>query len=561
MSTLADRANAHLQEMLDQDAGFRPGQLEAIESVVEKRGRVLLVQRTGWGKSAVYFIATKLLRDEGAGPTLLVSPLLALMRNQMQMAERLGVRAESINSTNPDQFEPILDRLRTDEIDLLLVSPERFANERFSEEMLPLVSGRVGLLVIDEAHCISDWGHDFRPDYRRLVRVIELLPRGVPVLCTTATANDRVIADVSEQLGEELVTLRGALDRESLELAAVDMPSQVDRLAWLAQTIPKLDGSGIVYVLTVADSERVAQFLQLQGMSAEAYSGATDAETRPELEQRLLANDLKVLAAPSALGMGFDKPDLGFVIHFQSPGSPIAYYQQVGRAGRSLDRAPAILLHGTEDRDIQDYFIETAFPSKRQADHVVRVLSDRAVPLSLAQIEAEVNVRRGRLQQMLKVLEVEGAVQREGSSYLRTPVPWEYPADRVERITELRRREQDAMVAYVGTDGCLMEFLRKELDDPAAAPCGRCAGCTGEPLDVSIDPELRAAALEFLRGTPLMLQPRLQWPSGVEDVKGKISPEERLEVGRVLSVLSDGGWGGLVRRGREEDEHFDDALV
>jgi ATP-dependent DNA helicase RecQ len=391
--------------------------------------------------------------------------------------------------------------------------------------------------------------------------VIELLPHGVPVLCTTATANDRVIDDVSEQLGEELVTLRGSLDRESLVLAAADMPSQADRLAWLAQTIPKLDGSGIVYVLTVADTDRVAEFLQLHGISAEAYSGATDAELRPELEQRLLDNDVKALVATSALGMGFDKPNLGFVIHFQSPGSPIAYYQQVGRAGRSLERAPAILLHGTEDRDIQNYFIETAFPTKRQAGEVLGLLAERAAPMSLAQIEAEVNVRRGRLQQMLKILEVEGAVQRDGSRYQRTLVLWEYPAERVERITELRRQEQDAMEEYVHHDGCLMEFLRKELDDPDAAPCGRCAGCTGEPLDVSVDPELRGAALEFLRGSPLMLQARLQWPSGVEGVKGKISEEERLEVGRVLSVLSDGGWGGLVRRGRDEDEHFDDALV
>ncbi|MFL5736812.1 MAG: RecQ family ATP-dependent DNA helicase [Actinomycetota bacterium] len=547
--------------MLDQDAGFRPGQLEAIESVVEKRGRVLLVQRTGWGKSAVYFIATRLLRDAGAGPTLLVSPLLALMRNQMQMAERLGVRAETINSTNPEAFEPILDRLRGDEIDLLLVSPERFANERFTDEMLPLVSDRVGLLVIDEAHCISDWGHDFRPDYRRLVRVIDLLPQGVPVLCTTATANDRVIADVSEQLGEELVTLRGSLERESLELAAVDMPSQVDRLAWLARTIPKLDGSGIVYVLTVADTERVAEFLRLQGISAEAYSGGTDAELRPELEQRLLDDDVKALVATSALGMGFDKPDLGFVIHFQSPGSPIAYYQQVGRAGRSLDRAPAILFRGTEDRDIQDYFIETAFPTKRQAEEILALLSERTAPASLAQIEAEVNIRRGRLQQMLKILEVEGAVQRDGGRYSRTPVPWEYPAERVERITELRRQEQDAMVAYVEHGGCLMEFLRRELDDPSAAPCGRCTGCTGVPLDVSVDPELRGAALEFLRGSPLMLQARAQWPTGLEQVKGKIPEDERAEVGRVLSVYNDGGWGGLVRRGRDEDEHFDEALV
>src|SRR4051794_31916843 len=441
MSTLADRANAHLQEMLDQDAGFRPGQLEAIESVVEKRGRVLLVQRTGWGKSAVYFIATRLLRDEGAGPALLVSPLLSLMRNQMQMAERLGVRAETINSTNPDQFEPVLDRLRSDEIDLLLVSPERFANERFTKEMLPLVSERVGLLVIDEAHCISDWGHDFRPDYRRLVRVINLLPSGGPVLCTTATANDRVIADVSEQLGEELVTLRGSLERESLELAAVDMPSQVDRLAWLARTIPKLDGSGIVYVLTVADSERVAEFLRLQGISAEAYSGGTDAELRPELEQRLLDDDVKALVATSALGMGFDKPDLGFVIHFQSPGSPIAYYQQVGRAGRAVDVAEGILLRGHEDADIQDYFIRNTFPSREHAEAAVELLTGRDEPVKVAELEAAVNTRQSRIEAMLKVLDVEGAVEHVDGGWRRTAQPWAYPGERVGRVTAQRRSE------------------------------------------------------------------------------------------------------------------------
>ena len=367
----------HLHEMLGPDASFRPGQLEAIEAVARDRGRVLLVQRTGWGKSAVYFIATKLLREQGAGPTLLVSPLLALMRNQIEMAARIGVRAETINSTNPDEFEPIVQRLADDQIDLLLVSPERFANERFRDEMLSVIARTVGLLVVDEAHCISDWGHDFRPDYRRIVRVLEALPADVPVLCTTATANDRVIADITDQLGSSLRTYRGTLDRESLALAVADVPSQAERMAWLAETIPGLDGSGIVYVLTIADGERVAAFLRRQGIEAEAYSGATDNDDRIRLEQALLANELKVLVATSALGMGFDKPDLGFVIHYQSPGSPIAYYQQVGRAGRALDHAPAVLLCGVEDREIQDYFIETAFPPQEQAEAIVSLVGRR----------------------------------------------------------------------------------------------------------------------------------------------------------------------------------------
>ena len=525
---------------------------------------MLLVQRTGWGKSAVYFIATKLLREQGAGPTLLVSPLLALMRNQIEMAGRIGVRAETINSTNPEEFEPIAERLANDEIDLLLVSPERFANERFRDRMLSVIARRVGLLVVDEAHCISDWGHDFRPDYRRIVRVLEALPPDVPVLCTTATANDRVIADITDQLGHELVTFRGTLDRESLALAVADAPSQAERMAWLAETLPTLDGSGIVYVLTIADGERVAAFLRRQGIEAEAYSGATDNDDRIRLEQALLANELKALVATSALGMGFDKPDLGFVIHFQSPGSPIAYYQQVGRAGRALEHAPAVLLCGVEDREIQDYFIETAFPPRDQAERIVELLGSAGDPMSLNDLMAAVNVRRGRLESMLKVLEVEGAIARERGGSVRTDEPWTYPAERVEHITALRRHEQEAMRRYARHDACLMEFLRRELDDPGAEPCGRCMRCTGEPLRVEPSEELRAAAREHLRGFDLFVEPRKQWPSGLAAFglpKGRIAEEERPETGRALSVSGDGGWGRLVASGRGEDEWFADELV
>jgi ATP-dependent DNA helicase RecQ len=563
--TVASAPLDHLHHLLGPNASFRPGQLEAIEAVARDNGRVLLVQRTGWGKSAVYFIATKLLRELGSGPTLLVSPLLALMRNQIEMAGRIGVRAETINSTNPEDFESIAERLTGDEIDLLLVSPERFANERFRDQMLSVIAHTVGLLVVDEAHCISDWGHDFRPDYRRIVRVLEALPPGVPVLCTTATANDRVIADITEQLGASLQTLRGSLARESLALAVADVPAQAGRMAWLAETLPVLEGSGIVYALTIADGERVAAFLRRQGIEAEAYSGATDNDDRVRLEQALLANELKVLVATSALGMGFDKPDLGFVIHYQSPGSPIAYYQQVGRAGRALDHAPAVLLCGVEDREIQDYFIETAFPPREQAERIVGLLGSAVEPMSLNDLMAAVNVRRGRLESMLKVLEVEGAVARERGGYVRTADAWTYPGERVEHITALRRDEQEAMRRYARHDGCLMEFLRRELDDPGAAPCGRCMWCTGTPLVVAPSQALLAAAREHLRGFDLFVEPRKQWPSGLAAFqpglpKGRIAEDERPLIGRALSVVGDGGWGRLVAVGRG-DERFADDLV
>jgi ATP-dependent DNA helicase RecQ len=532
-------------------ATFRPGQMEAITRLVERRGRTLVVQRTGWGKSAVYFIATRLLRDAGAGPTVLISPLLALMRNQLEAAERAGVAAVTINSANQDDWPDIEAQIRAGAVDLLLISPERLQNERFRDDVLPHLVAELGMLVVDEAHCISDWGHDFRPDYRRIAQVLRELPPAVPVLCTTATANDRVIADVIAQLGDELEVLRGPLERESLRLAVVDLPAAADRLAWLATVIPDLPGSGIVYCLTIHDTRRVAEWLRTQGIDARAYSGDDDAVVRVGLEDALLRNDLKVLVATSALGMGFDKPDLGFVIHYQSPGSPIAYYQQVGRAGRALDEAYGILLCGHEDRDIQDHFITTAFPDRLQAEGVVALLEAGDGTVTMAEIEGAVNVKRGRLTLLLKVLEVDGAVSRVGGRWRRTGAPWAYDGDRVERVTAHRREEQAAMIAYATSTSCRMAQLRGQLDDPDAVPCGRCDACAGSAWTVELPAPLVADALTHLRRGDQVLEPRLRWAGGAPDLPtGTIAPGERLEPGRILSVYGDGGWGHVVREAR-----------
>ena len=528
---------------------------------MERRGRVLVVQRTGWGKSAVYFVATRLLRDRSAGATVLISPLLALMRNQIQMAERAGVHAATINSENRDDWDAIETRVRSGEVDILLISPERLNNTRFRRDVLPDLVKTVGLLVVDEAHCISDWGHDFRPDYRRIARVLALLPRGVPVLCTTATANDRVVGDIVDQLGDGLQVVRGPLDRESLVLAVVDVPEQAQRLAWLASTIPTLPGSGIVYCLTVADTERVAGWLQARGVDAVPYSGESEHEDRLVFEEALLGNRVKVVVATSALGMGFDKPDLTFVIHYQSPGSPIAYYQQVGRAGRAVDRALGVLLRGREDTDIQDYFIRTAFPPKPQAEQVVGLLEDHREPVPVAVIEREVNARRSRIMAMLKALEVEGAVQRADRGWRRTLQPWTYDLERVERVTALRRAEQTAMVAYAMTSGCRMAFLRRQLDDLAAEPCGRCDNCTGQRVGVALDRGVVVDALAHLRGAQLEVEPRRRWPSGLDVRRGTIPSDQQLQPGRALSVYGDGGWGGRVKQAKYHDVSYPDDLV
>jgi ATP-dependent DNA helicase RecQ len=562
-TALEDRAAHLLRELAGPDASFREHQLEAIRDLVAERSRVLCVQRTGWGKSAVYFLATALLREQGSGPALIVSPLLALMRNQIAAAERLGIRAHTINSTNREEWAAVRDLLADDAVDLLLISPERLNNPRFRDDLLPLFAERVGLLVVDEAHCISDWGHDFRPDYRRIEEMLARLPSGVAVLGTTATANDRVVSDVEEQLanGAPVKTYRGPLGRSSLRFEVVELPGQADRLAWLATWLPRLPGSGIVYTLTTRDADLVAEWLSTRGVSAEAYSGDVESERRIDVEDRLLRNELKAVVATSALGMGYDKPDLGFVVHYQAPGSVVAYYQQVGRAGRGVDRAEVVLLRGTEDRRIQDFFISQAFPRRELVERVLeRLDAADGDGATAAELMAEVNLGRSRIDAMLKVLDVEGAVARVGSRWIRrTDTDWTYDAERYTHITGLRRREQEAMASF-GADGrCLMRALQEELDDPSPADCGRCAVCTGARYAEPLDPALVREATMLLRSRPLVLDVKKMAPS--EDGAMRKLPEDvRTEEGRALARLGDGGWDPAIQAGLRAGRFGDDVV-
>jgi len=569
-------ARALLQQMLGPGAEFREGQWEAIDLAANRRQRALVVQRTGWGKSIVYFLAAKILRDAGAGPALFISPLLSLMRNQILAAERLGIRAVTIHSENLAEWGHVEAALAANQVDALMVSPERLANSAFMEKLLPLIEGRIGMFVVDEAHCISDWGHDFRPDYRRIVRVLKLLPAGVPVICTTATANDRVVKDIESQIAH-LHILRGPLVRTSLKLFNIRLDDQAERLAWLACYLPKLAGSGIVYTLTVQDARRVATWLRQRGIEARAYHADLESEERIQAEQQLLNNQVKALVATVALGMGFDKPDLGFVIHFQRPGSVVAYYQQVGRAGRAVDSAFGILMSGREDDEIQDYFIRTAFPPMEVIEAVLRALKNEA-GLTVDELGAELNYSRATLEKALKLLEVDGAVQREQRVFVRTPNRWTPELMRAEQVTQHRRAELAEIRRYVDHGGCLMEFLSRSLDDPAAAPCGKCMNCTGKTQRQSPPVELVHAAAEFLRNDTLILEPRRNWPKPVlaevdkvlpqtlerfESGKPKITIPERLRAqeGRVLCLYGDAGWGQEVARGKYGTGSFSDALV
>lgn len=553
------------------DVDFRDGQWEAIDAIVNQRRKLLVVQRTGWGKSSVYFIATRILRDQGSGPTLIVSPLLALMRNQIESAQRLGIAAVTVNSTNTDDWPQLTKSILEGRADAVLISPERLANDNFVRDALLPVANRIGLLVVDEAHCISDWGHDFRPDYRRLVNVLQRLPANMPVLGTTATANNRVVDDVVGQLGDVMVQ-RGPLMRDTLSLQTTRLPDQSARLAWLAQHVPNLPGTGIIYVLTKRDADQVSLWLQQNGIDARPYysgvqaPGFSDSDAyRQELESLLYGNRIKALIATTALGMGYDKPDLGFVIHYQAPGSIVGYYQQVGRAGRGIDHAVGVLLSGQEDEDIHQFFRESAFPEER---HVVAILDALANSdgLNIRAIENAVNLKFGQIEKVLKFLSVDNPapVLKDGALWMRTPVAYRMDHDRIQHLTGQREQEWQEMQAYIDTADCKMLFLARTLDDPEPRTCGHCTSCLGRPVVTEHFSHANAvAAARFLRHSELPLECKKQVATGAFEhygFRGNLPPNLQAETGRVLSRWNDAGWGRTVADHKHAG-HFGDELV
>lgn len=569
MKGITDRATAvnHLRRALNaRNAEFRDGQWEAIEQVVQESARLLIVQRTGWGKSMVYFIATKLLRERGKGPTLLISPLLSLMRNQLVAAERLGLRAETINSSNTGDWSYVHDLLRTNSVDLLMISPERLGNEEFRATVLQGFAGNVGLLVVDEAHCISDWGHDFRPDYRRIVRLLRVLPMNVPVLAVTATANNRVVDDVVSQIGD-LRVQRGTLARETLRLQNIVLHDQSSRLAWTSETLRRISGSGIVYTLTVHDAERVASWLRLRGLDVHAYHADIDGRRRAELEIMLIENRVKALVATTALGMGFDKPDLSFVIHFQRPASVIHYYQQVGRAGRGLAEARGILLSGAEDDEIADYFQKTALPPRSHVEQVLSAIEKSRDGLSLTEIEREANLSRSQIDKVLRLLTMEEPtpVVHLDRKWRRTATAYAADNELHDRLLALRKREVQKMRDYVQCKTCLMLFLQRELDDPTGAACGVCANCdTRSALSWEVSHMEHGEAQRFLNRAEERIESRKLWPQDAmaeQGWRGKISSALMAEEGRTLCRWGDAGWGQRVKVGKYDVGRYDDELV
>ncbi len=552
-------------------ATFHEDQWEAIDALVNHRKKMLVVERTGWGKSSVYFIATRALRNKGYGVTIIISPLLALMRNQIDSAKRLGINAVTVNSTNQADWDSISFQLLNNQIDALLISPERLANEKFMESVLIPISSKIGMFVVDEAHCISDWGHDFRPDYQRITRILQQMPPNMPVLATTATANDRVVEDIESQIGG-IETIRGTLVRDSLILQNIKLSDQASRLAWIVEHINNVEGTGIIYTSTIRDTEIVAEWLNYNNISASAYYGSVKHQDfedsdgyRQYLESQLMNNKIKVLVATTALGMGYDKPDLGFVIHYQLPSSIVAYYQQVGRAGRAISEAKGVLLSGHEDADIQAYFINSAFPSEEHVYEVLAIL-EKNDGLSLRNIEELINLRYGQIEKVLKYLAIQSPspVFKEGSKWNRTTIKYSMDKEKIAFLTSQKYEEFQEVEAYMELQSCLMSYLRHTLNDKSIEDCGKCVNCNpSNAISHSFSHNLGTKASKFLKHHAIPIEPRKQFAKDAfpqYEFKTTIPIELRHEQGRVLSKWMDAGWGKMVADNKHHN-HFSDELV
>lgn len=553
-----NRATEIIKKLYGIDARFRPGQYEAIEATILNR-RTLVVQRTGWGKSLVYFVCTKLLRERGEGVSLVVSPLLVLMQNQMDAAEKIGLKCDALNNKTADRRDEILNAMVDSNVDMVFVTPETLFRDDVQQRIKDI---KIGMFVIDEAHCISDWGHDFRLEYFRLKDVISQLPKTVPILGTTATANDRVVADLKEQFGGDVYVSRGPLSRDSLWIQVLDLPNKVDRYAWILENINKIPGSGIIYCLTQRDCDYLADFLNKNGISARAYySRSNEADKiNTDAEEAFRHNKIKTLVSTIKLGMGYDKGDIAFVIHFQMPKNIVSYYQQIGRAGRNIDKAYVLLMCGKEDERISRYFIDTAFPSEKEA----RLVIDNLMELegaSADQLCANINIKYSRVTKTLAFLKNDGFIYKEHSKYYVSPKPFYYDKEHFAEITEIRYRELEQMRQIRNTDECYSKYIVSRLDDDTACDCGHCSNCLGRNL-ISDEGSFAAKqkAAEYIDGMLLKIEPRKKWKVSrvTRDTKIKYINQE----GICLSKYGDPGFGELVARGKySSQERFCDELV
>jgi len=526
-----------LKERFHITTGFHPGQRDIIEQLVMGK-RLLVIQRTGWGKSLCYQMASLYYPHL----TLVFSPLKALMRDQCQRCnDSYGITAGIVSSEfSQEENRATLAQAVEGQLNILFIAPERLDNADWQSSVPHM---RISMIVIDEAHCISTWGHDFRPHYQRIVRLLSALPANIPVLGLTATANARVEQDVLGQMGASTQVIRGTMWRPNLYLNVVELRGDREKLAYLAEFLPRLPGTGIIYTATKHDAEMVAAFLQQQGVQAEYYHARREEDVRQDIEQKFMANQYKVICSTNALGMGIDKPDIRFVIHYQIPASPIHYYQEIGRAGRDRKVSWCVLLFDAPDLAIQEHFIRSAKPEARCYEFVMSLL--QVIPQGLHDLMRLTGYAQNVVEHVLFDLQEQHLIERntKESTYAAVPGLVKVDFSAYDAVREQKQRELKDMQAYAQLRACYMEYLTAYLGDAPGYTCRTCGNCRSSNFPIIKYPErIHTAAVRFLEEEYL---PR------IEKRGGERRPEH--EAGWSLSYHGGTRVGRLVRGSKYED--------
>ncbi len=448
---------------------FYDEQWNAIERLLSGK-RVLVIEKTGFGKSLCYqFTATQL-----PGMAIIFSPLIALMRDQVAYLQSIGIPSECVNSgQTPEKNTRILEEARQGKIKILYITPERQENRRWQEIVKQL---DLSMVVVDEAHCISVWGHDFRPAFRRIINLVQLLPETLPVLATTATATQRVAEDIMTQMGENISLIRGDLLRENLNLRVVNVDSEDAKMEWLAEFFRNQEGTGLIYTGRRADTDLYASWLKHIGISATNYNAGLDRELRKEIEEGLKSNRWRCVVSTNALGMGIDKPDIRFIIHTQIPASPTHYYQEIGRAGRDGLPTEIALLYNPEDKDLPEYFIRNSRPAIKNYLRAIEALKQE--PLGTYDLTRRTNLTRTQVGVILNDLVDQGIVCQVAFGGSRK---YEYQSNApfldirpFEKLRRFKFGELKKMIEYAESSNCRMDYLCRYLGDTSVGRCGKC---------------------------------------------------------------------------------------
>jgi len=479
---------------------FYDEQWDTIKLLFEGK-RVLLIEKTGYGKSLCFqFPATQF-----EGITVIFSPLIALMRDQVRSLNQKGISAKFINSEQTqDENQNTIQEAIQGKIKILYIAPERQENQEWIDATRKM---KLSMIVIDEAHTISVWGHDFRPAFRRIINLVQLLPKNLPVLATTATATKRVQQDIEKQISENIVTIRGNLMRENLHLFVIDVKSEDDKLIWLADNLSKIQGSGIIYTGTRVNTEIYSRWLNFLYISSVEYNAGLDGDSRKEIEAGLMSNKWKCIISTNALGMGIDKPDIRFIIHTQIPASPIHYYQEIGRAGRDGKPTYIILFFNSslvdknvyEDAQLPLAFIEGGRPSIRNYQKVIDALKIR--PLGERELIKQTNLKQTQIR-VIKADLVEQGIAKE-VLYGRSK-KYEYqfnaPTLNTQSFQELREnklKELDSMIEYIFTTKSRMQFLCEYLGDKEITNLFNCDNTNHKKFTISKNKTISEKLVEF----------------------------------------------------------------